>query len=65
MNAEDKVVEYELQITDMLQTLQERLDEFKGKKLDEFEQGRQLAYTEMMDIIKTRHQMILDVLADE
>ena len=65
MNAEDKVVEYELQITDMLQTLQARLDEFKDKKLDEFEQGRELAYTEMMDIIKTRHQMILDVLADE
>ena len=65
MNAEDKVVEYELQIEDMLHALQERLDEFEGKKLDEFEQGRQLAYTEMMDIIKTRHQMILDVISEE
>lgn len=65
MVAEDKVVEYEIQITDMLQTIQARLNEFKGKKLDEFEQGRELAYIEMMDIIKTRHQMILDVLADE
>ena len=65
MNAEDKVVEYELQIEDMLQTLQERLDEFQGKKLDDFEQGRKLAYTEMMDIIKTRHKMILDVISEE
>lgn len=65
MNAEDKVVEYELQIEDMLHTLQERLDEFQGKKLDDFEQGRKLAYTEMMDIIKTRHKMILDVISEE
>lgn len=65
MNVEDKVVEYELQIEDMLHTLQERLDEFQGKKLDDFEQGRKLAYTEMMDIIKTRHKMILDVISEE
>lgn len=65
MNAEDKIIEYELQIEDMLHTLQERLDEFKGKKLDDFEQGRELAYTEMMDIIKTRHQMILDIISEE
>lgn len=65
MSAEDKVIEYELQIEDMLHTLQERLDEFEGKKLDGFEQGRKLAYTEMMDIIKTRHQMIVDVLNEE
>lgn len=65
MNAEDKVVEYELQIEDMLHTIQERLDEFQGKKLDDFEQGRKLAYTEMMDIIKTRHKMILDVISEE
>lgn len=65
MNAEEKVVEYELQIEDMLHALQDRLDEFGGKKLDEFEQGRKLAYTEMMEIIKTRHKMILDVISEE
>ena len=65
MNDKEKVIEYELQIEDMLKTLQERLDEFKGdaKKLGEFEQGRQMAYTEMVDIIKTRHKMILEVLS--
>ena len=66
MGSEEKVVEYELQIEDMLHALQERLDEFgDGKKLTEFEQGRQTAYLEMMDIIKTRHKMILDVLSEE
>lgn len=67
MSDKEKVVEYELQIEDMLHALQERLDELNGqsKDLSEFEQGRQLAYTEMMDIIKTRHKMILDVLSDE
>ena len=65
MNAEDKVLEYEIQIADMLHVLQDRLAEFSGKKLDDFELGRQLAYTEMMDIIKTRHQIILDVISDD
>lgn len=66
MSNKDKVTEYEMQIEDMLHALQERLDEFKdGEKLTEFEQGRQTAYLEMMDIIKTRHKMILDVLSDE
>ena len=66
MSDTEKVVEYELQIEDMLHALQERLDEFgDSKKLTEFEQGRQTAYLEMMDIIKTRHKMILDVLSEE
>ena len=64
MSDKDKVIEYELQIEDMLKTLQERLNEIKGKaKPSEFEQGREMAYIEMMDIIKTRHEMILEVLS--
>lgn len=67
MTDKEKVVEYELQIEDMLHAIQERLDELNGKSKDlsEFEQGRQLAFTEMMDIIKTRHEMILEVLSEE
>ena len=66
MSDNEKVVEYELQIEDMLHSLQERIDELgDSKKLTEFEQGRQAAYLEMMDIIKTRHKMILDVLSEE
>ena len=63
MTDKDKVIEYELQIEDMLKAIQENLDELKQQKdLSKFEQGRQLAYEEMLDIIKTRHSMILDVL---
>lgn len=66
MTDREKVVEYELQIEDMLRALQDRLDEFdKAENMDNFEKGRQLAYTEMMDIIKTRHKMILEVLEEE
>ena len=64
MTDKEKVIEYELQIEDMLHVLQERLDEF-GHDLDDFARGRKLAYIEMMDIIKTRHQMIIDVLSEE
>jgi hypothetical protein len=57
------MVEYELHIEGMLKAIQERLDEFDSpNNLSEFEQGRQIAYIEMMDIIKTRHKMILEVL---
>lgn len=65
MSDKEKVVEYELQLEDMLHALQGRLGEFEsGKKLSEFDQGRQTAYMEMMDIIKTRHSMILEVIED-
>lgn len=66
MSDKDKVIEYELQIEDMLHTLQSRLEEFDNiKNLDDFEKGRQLAYQEIMEIIQTRHGMILDVLKEE
>jgi predicted XRE-type DNA-binding protein len=64
MSDKDKVVEYELQLEDMLHAIQERISELDGKKLDEFEEGKLLAYVEMMDIIKTRHKMILDVIEE-
>lgn len=65
MSDHDKVIEYELQIEDMLHALQDRLDEFeKNEDMDDFEKGRQLAYTEIMDIIKSRHQMIMEVISE-
>lgn len=65
MSDREKVIEYELHIEDMLRAIQERIDEFdRPNRLSEFEQGRQTAYIEMMDIIKTRHKMILEVLND-
>ena len=65
MSDKDKVIEYELQIEDMLHAIQDRIGELDGKKLDEFEEGRLLAYTEMMDIIKTRHKMIMEVISED
>lgn len=63
MSDREKMVEYELHIEGMLKAIQERLDEFDSpNNLSEFEQGRQIAYIEMMDIIKTRHKMVLEVL---
>ena len=60
------MLHYEVHIEDMLRVLQERLTEFgDGKGLSEFEQGRQMAYWEMMDIIKIRHSMILELIANE
>ena len=66
MTDRDKVLEYEVHIENMLNVLQERLEEFgDGKGLSDLEQGRHLAYMEMMDIIKTRHSIILKLIADE
>lgn len=65
MSDNEKVIEYELQIEDMLHTLQSRLNEFNEENnLDDFEKGRQLAYQEIMEIIQTRYSMIMDVLKE-
>lgn len=62
MSDREKVIEYEMHIEDMLKAIQDRLSEFGNPKThSEFDQGRQVAYIEMMDIIKTRHEMILEV----
>ena len=65
MKDREKVVTYELHIEDMLHVLKERLAELdESTSLDEFQQGRQLAYQEMLDIIKTRHQIIWEMFED-
>lgn len=63
MTDRDKVLAYELHIEDMLHAITENLDELKRREsLSEFEQGRQLAYEELLDILKTRHSIILKVI---
>ena len=62
---DDKVAVYEANIEDMLLVIKDRLDELKDiQQLDTFEQGRLLAYTEMWEIIQTRYQIIMELLAD-
>ena len=63
MTDEQKIVQYETQLEDLMNVLEERLSEFCGE-LDEFEQGRQLAYNEITDLIKTRYKMIIDLTRD-
>lgn len=58
---ENKAAVYETNIEDMLSAIQERLDELSGKDLDAFDKGRQMAFAEMLEIIKTRHKIIWDV----
>ena len=65
MENNKKAVVYEMHIEDMLHAIQERMDEMKNQKLDDFGQGRQLAYTEMWQIITTRHNMILDLISED
>ena len=65
MTINEKTIAYEMHIEDMLHAIQERMDELKDNELDDFEKGRQLAYTEMMEIIKTRHKIILEVLEED
>lgn len=61
----EKVITYELHIEDMLHVLKERLSELnESTDLDEFQQGRQLAYEEMLDIIRTRHKIIWEMFED-
>ena len=54
-----------MQIEDMLHTIQKRMTELENNNRNEFEDGRYLAYTEMMDIIKTRYKMIMDVINED
>lgn len=65
MSGDNKVAVYETQIEDMLKALQESLEDLEGKELDDFELGRRLAFTEMFEIINTRHKIILDVLKND
>ena len=63
---DDRIAVYEANIEDILRVIKDRLDELNATQpLDTFEQGRQLAYTEMWEIIQTRHQIIMEVLSED
>lgn len=63
MNSQEKVIAYETHIEDLLHAILERKAELdNAEMLDDFQQGRQLAYEEVIDMINTRHAMILELL---
>ena len=55
-----KTAVWETQIIDMLHTIQGRYDEIDPSE-SEFESGRQEAYQEMLEIIKTRYEMLQEI----
>lgn len=63
---ESAVGVYESFIRDMLQVFLSRYKELENvKDLSDFDKGRQLAYWEILDIIKTRKDIIADVFSEE
>lgn len=63
---ESAVGVYETFVRDMLQVFLSRYTELEdAKDLSDFDKGRQLAYWEILDIIKTRKDIISDVLSEE
>lgn len=61
-----KIATYEVFIQDMLNVFKERYTELsQNKKLSEFQEGRKLAYWEILDIIKTRKDLISEMLEED
>lgn len=66
MDDNERALAYELHISDMLMTLNERLNELESEEnLSDFDKGRKLAYEEILDIIKTRHEILLETISDD
>lgn len=67
MSEQEKLTTYEVFIEDMLHVFQERFSELNknAKSLSEYEKGRWSGYHEILDIIKTREELISDMLAAE
>lgn len=67
MDTREKVTTYEVFIEDMLHVFQERFDELNKdyNNLVEYDKGRWMSYWEILDIIKTRKDLIAEMLEDE
>lgn len=63
---DESIAVYETFIRDMLNVFSERYDELhKQDRKSEFEQGREQAYWEVLDIINARKEMISEILSEE
>ena len=66
MTDAEKAIAYEVHIEDMLRFFQENLKEFdEMENMDDFEKGRRMAYIEVIETIKLRHEIIWSVLEDD
>ena len=66
MTDSEKIAVYETAIYNIMEMLISERDELQAKfdaaGLSEFENGRYLAYKEMIDTIETNHSYIMDVI---
>lgn len=63
---DDRIAVYETFIQNMLNVFSERYDEVhKQDSKSEFDQGREEAYWEVLDIINARKEMISDILTED
>ena len=66
MDDYQKALAYEVHIEDLLKAVVDRMNELADQdQLDDFQKGRQMAFWEVMDMIKTRHAMIYKLIEDE
>lgn len=67
MNDHEKVAVYETFLIDLFQVFSDRYNELRKNqdKLNEFDQGKYLAYEEFLDAMTTRNEMIAEIIADE
>ena len=67
MSEREKVAAYEVFIEDMIHVFQERFSELNknAKELTDYEKGRWSSYREVIDIIKTREELIGEMLVTE
>lgn len=58
---------YETFLIDLYKVFSQRHSELEQRqsKLSEYEEGKLMAYTEMLDAIKTRDEMIAEILTNE
>ena len=66
MDEHERITVYEVFLEDMLHVFQDRFAELDCdySTLSEHDKGKWLAYWEILDIIRTRYGMIMDILQD-
>lgn len=67
MNDHEKLAVYETFLIDLFQVFSQRYSELEQNqgKLSEYDQGKYLAYAEMLDAMKTRNELIAEIISDE
>lgn len=67
MDDYEKLAVYETFLIDLFQVFSQRYSELEQNqnKLSEYDQGKYLAYAEILDAMKTRNELIAEIISDE